>query len=126
VYKKPHKMPDGTYFVGTVYSYKVVDAKDNVVRGPIDVLENLTPTPQTRKLPRAGRWDNITNGQFKDAVGYDAATPGSFPKNYFNVVDQTFVVTQNGVSTLLGTTVQQTVSSDSNGNVTGVAHTLVP
>jgi hypothetical protein len=59
-------------------------------------------------------------------VRHEVATPESFPTNYLSVVDQTFVVTQDDVWILLGTTVQQAVSSDANGNVTGVAHTLNP
>jgi RHS repeat-associated protein len=125
VYKTPHHMKNGLYFEGTVYRYKVVDKKNNIVRGPMNVLENLSRTPQTRDLPKATGGDT-TNGQIEDRVGYAAASPDSFPKNYLNVVDQSFIVTWNGDSTLLSTTVQQTVSSDSDGNVTGVAHTTQP
>ena len=120
VYKKP-KTINGRKFEGTAYRYKVVDAKNNIVRGPMNVTENLTRTPQTQELPQPATWFT-TNGQITDYVGY--WTGGSFPQNYFNVVDQNFIATQNGVSTLLDTTVQQTVSSDANGNVTGVAHTI--
>ncbi len=121
VYKKP-TTKNGRKFEGTVYRYKVVDAKNNIVRGPMTVTENLTATPQTKDIPTAGTW-NTTNGQFEDYVGY-VEPPGGFPKNYLNVVDQNFIVAQGGVSTLLDTTIQQTVSSDPNGNVTGVAHTI--
>jgi hypothetical protein len=91
---------------------------------PMTVAENLAATPQTKELPQAATW-STRNGQFADYVGY-VEPQGGFPKNYLNVVDQSFIVTQNGTSTLLDTMVQQTVTSDSNGNVTGVAHTLQP
>lgn len=123
VYRKPTKI-NGVKFEGTRYTYKVADAKGNIVRGPITVTENLTRTSQTQELPTPATW-STTNGQFPDYVGY-AEPPGGFPRNFLNVVDQTFVVTQDGVSTLLSTMIQQTVSTDANGNVTGVAHTIVP
>ena len=125
VYKTPHRLKNGTYFEGTIYRYKVVDAKNNIVHGPMDVLENISPTSQTQDLPKATGAET-TNGQIKDAVGYAAASPESFPKNYLNVVNQSFIVTWNGSSSLLSTTIQQTISSDLNGNVTGVAHTTEP
>jgi len=89
------------------------------------VTENLTATAQTKDMPTPSTW-TMTNGQFKDYVGY-VSMPGGFPQNYFNVVDQSFViVTQNGAATVPDTMIQQTVSSDSNGNVTGVSHTIQP
>ncbi len=111
------------YFEGTKYGYKVVDGNGNMVRG-ITVLENLAPNSQTREMPEA--WSAAApNGQFGDLVGR-GSTNGTFSPNYFNSDDQTFVVTWHGVSMVLSTTVRQTVSSDSNGNVTAVAHTIVP
>ena len=98
VYTKPTKI-NGVKFEGTAYSYKVVDANNNIVRGPMTVTENLTATSETKDMPQAGTW-STNNGQFTDYVGY-AATSSGFPANYSNVVDQSFTATQNGVSTQL-------------------------
>lgn len=112
--------PSGCTFEGKIYSYQIVDAKGNAVKGSMTVSEQLKAVPPTKTTPRALS-GSAPNGQFRDAVG----APAPF-RSGRSVVDQRFTVTQNGHSYPLTTTIRQTVVIDDRGRVFVSERTLVP
>ncbi|MGC2421052.1 MAG: hypothetical protein WA405_05320, partial [Candidatus Acidiferrales bacterium] len=131
VYKHPYRLPGCVigecYFEGTKYRYKVVDAEGNIVRGPIVVTEELTPISNSGLPPSLASSSSFstTDGQYPDYVGLGSDT-STFPEGGTAITDQTLTVNQNGQNFPLSTKIQLTIRSDSSGDVTGVAHTLVP
>jgi hypothetical protein len=125
VYSKPTKLtnaacPSGCTFEGKIYSYQIVDAKGNPVKGSMTASEQLKAVPPTKTTPRPLS-GSAPNGQFRDAVG--ATAPFKAGRS---VVDQRFTVTQNGHSYPLTTTIRQTVVIDDRGRVFVSERTLVP
>lgn len=112
--------PSGCTFEGKIYSYQVVDAKGNPVKGSMTVSEQLKAVPPTKTTPTALR-GSAPNGQFRDVVG--ARAPFKAGRS---VVDQRFTVTQGGHSYPLSTTIRQTVVIDDRGHVFVSERTLVP
>lgn len=121
VYSTPTKV-DGMMFVGTVYEYRVVDEAGNTVTGSIAVTEYLSVTDKTKELSNPHTW-GITNGQFKDFVGYRPGS-GPLPQNYYNENHQIFTVAQNKVTTTLSTIILQRVWSEG-GNFFGQSDIIV-
>jgi hypothetical protein len=129
-YSKPTKMtnahcPQGCYFEGKVYSFKVVDAKGNPLPGKANLTETLTNVPAGKSKPTSYT-TSMTNGAFTDMVGY-----GSVSRNFnvaagTTVTDQSFGVTQNGHNYPVSTSIRQTVVIDDRGHVFVSERTLVP
>lgn len=112
IYTEPTELQPGYWFVGTVYTYQVLDANGNPIIRPMIVREVLTVSPLTGCLPVATEGPT-PDGTFKDRVGYrTTGQSDAGPANHSNTVIQNFVVTQGCVTTVLSTTMMQTVTSD--------------
>lgn len=87
--------------------------------------EVLTVSPLTGRLPVATE-GATPDGKFTDRVGYRIEGPSDHgPANYSNTVIQNFVVTQGRSSTVLSTTILQTVTSDWAATFTGQSTIVV-